>query len=448
MSLLDFMDFGEEIKGFSRIEMIAALNKKDQTKFDKTLSPYTYTIDNASSKTTTIVVRAASKDRGKVKTEIESKLKKANFSVEKSRAGGSTGSSDINFAYHLVKIVYKPASGSGGMSETTLNSTITELVPAIAFMNGYRSGSSGKNITDYKKLYESIQKASPGGVYLNNEDSNAGSNFISLMPTSSKFKEKMENAIAVLKFLTELNAKTPISQIYWGYRAKPRGVPATHKGDIFIRFANGKFMGVSLKAGGEKTAEPQLNTYVNKFFDDYGREKEKQSLIKKIYGSIHSTLGLPENWADRSNKSKSIDTIEKFKKKNPEKYEKLYDQMLMMIRQSLIDNVNRDMNATIGYIQTQIIKSETKIPLQVVKAYGTDFKFVTDEDELGAFIPQIKSIKAYASESSKQNWHIDLIGSKKTITMNMTVRSNKTDPENKVAQGYNLAIKFNGIAKK
>jgi hypothetical protein len=29
----------------------------------------------------------------------------------------------------------------------------------------------------------------------------------------------------------------------------------------------------------------------------------------------------------------------------------------------------------------------------------------------------------------------------------MSIRSNKTEPENKIAQGFNLAIKFNGIAK-
>ena len=105
--------------------MISALNKKDQAKFEKTILPYTYTIDNASSKTTTIVIRAASNERTKVKSDVESKLKKANFNIEKSRSGGSVGSSDVVFDNHTVKVTYKPVSG--GMSETTLNST----VPAV-----------------------------------------------------------------------------------------------------------------------------------------------------------------------------------------------------------------------------------------------------------------------------------------------------------------------------
>lgn len=421
--------------------MIAALkNKREQDKFEKTIAPHSYTVDSSTTKTTTIIVRAPANDRNKVKIALEGKFKRANYIISSSRSGGSVGSTDIVFDTHTVKVLYKPVSG--GMSETTLNSTITELAPSIAFMNGRKSF---KNVNDF---YKFLTTAKPGGVYLNNNDAKAGQQFIESMPTSSKFKEKMENAMGILKFLWEKNAEMPISQLYWGYRAKPTGIPSTHKGDIFIKFSNGKMIGVSLKAGGEKTAEPQLNTYVNKMFDDYGRERQKQTLIREVYNKIHSTLGLPENWQDRSQKSKALDTIIKYKKKYPEKYEQLYDRMLEIIRNNIIKNVNADMGATIEYIKKQVLKKDESVPLVVVKAYGTNFKFVTDEDALDGFIPEITSIKAYASKSSKQNWHIDLIGKKKIITMNMTVRSNKTDPDNKVAQGYNLAIKFNGITQK
>lgn len=417
--------------------MISALAKKDQTKFEKAIAPYSYNVDSATSKTTTIIVRAPSNDRNKVKIDLENKFKRSNLIVKASRSGGSVGSTDIIFESHVVKILYKPVSG--GMSETTLNSTITELAPSLAFMNGKKSF---KTVNDF---YKFLTTANPNGVYLNTNDAKAGAQFIESMPSSSKFKEKMENAMGILKFLWEKNAEMPISQLYWGYRAKPDGVPATHKGDIFVKFKNGKMLGVSLKAGGEKTAEPQLNTYVNKMFDDYGNEKQKQALIKDVYNKIHSTLGLSENWQDRSEKSKSIDVIQKYKKKYPAKYEALYDQMLEIIRTHIIKNVNSDMNATIEYIKKQVLKKDETVPLIVVKAFGTNFKFVTDEDALDSFIPEITSIKAYPSASSKQNWHIDLIAKKKKITMNMTVRSNKTEPDNKVAQGYNLAIKFNGI---
>lgn len=423
--------------------MISALkNKRERDKFEKTISPYKYAVDDTTSKTTTIVIRSAANDRKRVKTDVESKFKRANFIVNQSRAGGSTGSTDIVFDEHTVKILYKPASG--GMSETTLNSTITELCPSLAFMNGFRSDGQ-KKVKDANALYDVVKVAKPGGVYLNANDTKAGQQFIEAMPGSSKFREKMENALGILKFLTEKNKESSISQLYWGYRAKPQGVPTTHKGDIFIKFQTGKMLGVSLKAGGEKTAEPQLNTYVNKMFEDYGNDKAKQALIKEVYTKIHSTIGLPENWQDRSRRTQSIELIIKYKKKYPKKYEDLYDQMLEIIRNRIIQNVNASMPATIDYIKKQILKKDESVPLVVVKAYGTNYKFVTDEDALEDFIPEIKKIKAYPSDTSKQNWHIDLVGGKKTITMNMTVRSNKTDPDNKVAQGYNLAIKFNGI---
>lgn len=420
--------------------MITTLSKKEQTKFEKAIAPYPYTVDSSTSKTTTIIIRAAASDRTKVKSAIEAKFKKASYNVMKGK-GGSIGSTEIPIEGHNIKILYKPTSG--GMSETTLNSTITELAPSIAFMGGKRK------VKDIQTLYQFISTTkSSYGVYVNESDAKAGSQFISVMPTSSKFKEKMENALGILNFLVDKNEEMPISQLYWGYRSKPSGVPSTHKGDIFIKFANGNMLGVSLKAGGEKTAEPQLNTYVNKMFDDYGNEKGKQALIKEVYTKIHSSIGLSQNWQDRSERTNSVNIIQKYKKKNPQEYENLYDKMLEIIRNRIIQNVNADMRATIEYIKKQVLKKDESVPLIVVKAFGTKYKFVTDEDALDTFIPEIRSIKAYPSTSSKQNWHIDLIGKKKTITMNMTVRSNKTEPDNKVAQGYNLAIKFNGITQK
>ena len=118
--------------------------------------------------------------------------------------------------------------------------------------------------------------------------------------------------------------------------------------------------------------------------------------------------------------------------------------MLETIRDSLIDAVNKDRQSTIDYIVKQVLKKDENVPLVVVKAVGTKYKMVTDEDALDAHLTTVTSIKAYKSDSSKQNWFIDLVGSN-TVTMNMSVRSNKPLPDNKIAQGYNLAIKFNGI---
>lgn len=420
--------------------MLSALKKMDSSKFEKAISPNNYDIKDSNQKTTTIVVRSASNERNNVKNNITKKLKTLGIKFIHKIGGGSIGTTEVFFDYHTVKITYKPISG--GMSETTLNSTITELAPVIAFMNGR------KKFKSVEEFYKFLTTSNSGGVYLNDSDEKAGSKFIEMMPSSSKFKEKMQNSIAILDFLHDKNSESPIKQIYWGYRNKPKGVLPTHKGDIFLRFSNGKYLGVSLKAGSENSPEPQLNTFVNKFFDDFGDESGKKSIIDNVYNNIHSKLGLEKDWQTTKNKPNSLKTITTYKKKYPNEFSNLYDSMLDIIRTFLIKTINSNMNATISYIEKQILKKDNDVPLLVVKAYGTNYKFVTDEDSIGTFLPKITSIVAYPSTTSKQNWHIDLIAGKKSkITMNMSVRSNKTEPENKVAQGFNLSIKFNGVSK-
>jgi hypothetical protein len=434
--MLSFKSFLKESR-----DLITNVSRQEISKFDKAIAPYTYTVKGSSTKTTEVIVRSAANDRKTVKTDIEKKLTKSKITFTPLRTGGSTGSTQVEFKNHQVKILYKPVSG--GMSETTLNSTITELVPCIAFM-------AKKKINDPEKLYQFVTSidSKKYGVYVNDGDAKAGKDFIDTMPTSSKFIEKMENAIAIANYLYDLHKDKPIKQLYWGYRAKPAGIDSSHKGDIFAKFNDGEMLGVSLKAGGEKTAEPQLNTYVNKFFDDIGYEGDKNKLIDTVYKQIHSKLDLPKDWDSRTNKRKSIDTISEFKQSNPVEYENYYDKMLELCRTAVINAVNKDMNKTLDYIKKNVIKKSEDVPLVVIKAFGKKYKQVTDEDELGIFMPKIKTVVAKKSSTSKQNWEIHLKSNDTILIMNMSIRSNKSEPENKIAQGFNLAIKFNGIKVK
>lgn len=421
-------------------EAVLPINRTELKKFDKTIAPLAYTVKSTNRKTTTIIIRAPKDDRPKVKKQVEADLVKAGFDVSSSRTGGSVGSSEVSVDNHNVKITYKPTSG--GMSETTLNSTITELAPALAFQ-------AKKKFRSADDFYEFLAntKGNSYGVYVNDKDAKAGKEFIDTMPTSSKFKEKMENAMAILDYLNDEHSKNPIKQVYWGYRAKPEGIASSHKGDLFIEYKNGNMIGVSLKAGSANSSEPQLNTYVNKFFDDYGRSSDKDKLKDKIYKEVHSKVGLPKNWEDRSQKKDSIEKILDFKEADSATYDALYDKQLEIVRQALIDAAASNLDDTIDYIKKQILKKDENVPLVVVKAYGKNYKFVTDEDALDLFMPKVTKVKVYKSNTSKQNWFIDLIGGKETITMNMSIRSNKPMPSNKIAQGFNLAVKFNGIKK-
>jgi len=408
----------------------------------KCILPYEYAIKEQNNSTAVVIVRAPSAERKDVKTDIEKKLKAKKYKYTSVRAGGSIGATDIEIDEYKVRITYKNLSG--GMSETTLNSTITELAPALAFMANKKTFSTVDQF--YTFLQQTLKQGNQSGCYLNDRDKQAGHQFIKDMPTSSKFKEKMENAMGVLKYLHKLDSKTKIEQVYFAYRAKPTGINTDHKGDLFVKFTTGKMLGVSLKAGGAKTAEPQLNTYVNKFFDDINRPSDKEKLRNSVYREVHSKVGLPGNWQTPSQKKQAIDKIEEFRIANARQYEILYDKQLELCRDAVIAAINLRKKDADLYIKKKIIKKDENVPLEVVKAYGKNYKMVTDEDAIETHLPACKKITARKSTTSKQEWFIDLVGTKETITMKMSIRTNQPPPNNKIAQGFNLAIKFNGIA--
>lgn len=417
--------------------------QQDKSKFNNAIQPYEYTVKNASRRKTVLIVRAQTNERDSVKKDIEERLSNANIDYELSISGGSVGSTIVSFGQHKIQITYKPISG--GQSEATLNSTITELVPCLAFM-------SKKRFANIDDLYDFVSQTSGNeyGVYVNGKDAETGKQYIERMPTSSKYKEKMENALAILDYLNDLNRDTPIQQVFWGYRAKPAGVSASHKGDLFIKFKNGNMLGiamlgVSIKVGAENTHEPQLNTFVNKFFDSFGYKTEKDQLKLNVFRKVHSNLALPNDWDSRPKKKSSLNVITEFKKNNPREYEKFYDDMLEMVRDSLVKAAGKNKDRTLDYIKRHVLKKDDKVPLVVVKAIGTTYKMITDEDDLGAFLPRVENVRAYTA-ATKQDWFIELSASpRKKLTMNMSVRSNKPQPENKIAQGFNLAVKYNGI---
>ncbi len=419
-------------------QTMRALSRADKSKFDRALG-VGYEVSKSTSKSTTIIVRAPAADRAKTRTDIETKLKRARISFVGERQGGSIGRTRVNFPRHDILITYKPTAGGGGMAETTLNASITELFPALAFM-------ANKKFTSVDDFYKFVKTARDNGVYLSVRDKQQGQKFIEQAQSSSKYKEKMENAIAILNYLHDENGKSPIDKVYWGYREKPRGIPDSHKGDIFVQYKSGEMKGVSLKAGGAKTKEPLFNTYVNKMFDSFNDERGKAALMKDVYDKIHNKLGLPQDWNSRGNMDSSIDKIESIKEKTPDYYNEKYDEMLEMCRQAVIDRFKKNKDDTRKYIEEQIIGKADNVPLEVVKAVGTRYQYVTDEDSLGIFLPTVTAVDAEAG-SSKQNFTVILKNKEDSITMNMSIRSNKPMPNNKLAQGFNLAIKFNGMGK-
>lgn len=339
-----------------------------------------------------------------------------------------------------VRIVYKPMSG--GMTETTLNSTITELIPCLAFLNGITE-------TNIDKLYEKIiglsSKLQP--PYVTQNDLKAGLDFIEQMPESSLYSMKMTNAMAIRKYLKDTNNNKKIDTVYWTYRAKPVGVPANSPADIVIFFNDGSLLGVSLKAGGESTKEPLLNTYVKPIYEFFDRGNTKsiklrKKLLKEVYNEIDITAS---NYDEGAERNKTLDVLEQFERDNLKKYEELYDKGLYCIREELSDLMVQDYHKFSDWCRAQILK-QSDVPVTIIKAVNDTYREVKDGNRLNAYLSKATSVKVEISTTSKQNFSFCLYqGSKKIATMNMAVRSNKVGVQHKLGQFFNLAVKYNGL---
>jgi hypothetical protein len=355
------------------------------------------------------------------------------------------GSSELGTHLPMdFQILYKKKAGSGGMQDTTLNAAITELFPCIAFLTGIDE-------TDPNMFYQKIVLNNNPNLscYLPG-DYAAGKKFIDEAANSTKFIEKTKNAIAIYRWIKFQNKGKSIKNIFWGYRAKPTGVPTQHPGDIFIEYEDNSMMGVSLKAGGKTTQEPKLNTYVGTLMKDVGELNLYESWKKESYEQFYKTIPNILSY-DQYGKSAMVRVIGEFERKNLLAYEKLYDNQLEWLREKLINFLNENQPMAKKWMTSKIVGDDLKlgnIPLIVLKAYGTEVKELEDDDVVGACLSRVKKqggIKAAKSSSSKQDFNISLTCRAKTTNLNFSVRTNKSGIEHKLGQFLNLSLKFKGV---
>ena len=417
---------------------------KDLLSLNKALQPYSKNIEVKNAGPKSLLMIAKTKDRQSTKNELENSLKKNGFVVKsETKAISSFPVSTFSLSDKTnVTIAYKPMRG--GMSETTLNATITELFPCIAFEKNFKASSPEEF---YKKVIDNFDKNMT--CLLNGRDAEAAKQFIDKAGESSKFKEKVNNAMAILDFLHEENARHPIQAVYWGYRAKPQGIMNNHPGDIFIKYeSSGKFLGVSLKAGGAQTMEPKLNTYVKPIFEYFGKKNEYSELSKKLYDENYKLIPGILDYSKWGTKAMAEQTFA-FEKTSEQLYNELYDNNLRIIRQALVDLLNEDKAKTVKFLLEKVAQQQQDVPLLVIKAYGNSYKRVTDDDELAEYAASAKKIVASLppETGSKQSFYITLSDGK-TMVLDFTTRTNKVGAMHKMGQFTNLAVKFNGIKKK
>ena len=392
----------------------------------------------STSKRDVYIVRSS--DRETDRDEILRNLNQAGIKASLGTSSSSVDPIDGIYQNRNFRIFVKPLSG--GMGETTLNSSITELFPLIAFEKKYNP----KDIISFHQFLLGVDVSKLKCV--GPKDIKAAEETINKADTSTKFKEKMANAIGVLKYIQQEDKNKKIKSLFWGYRAKPAGVPSKHPGDMFITYNDNKILGVSLKAGGKKTSEPQLNTYIGKVFDEF-KDRNYGKLMSLAYKTVYSKIpGMPpERSFIRDRKTK--DVLRNFDRKNNAQYEKFYNDYLEIMRQGIVKLFNKNKDNTIKYIKTNILRDAPDVPTIVIKAVGSDYEEVTDKDQLGVFLPQVKFIRATSSQSSKQNWFIELTSGPDTLKMSMSIRTNKSGHAGLKKLGqFSLAVKYNGLSKK
>ena len=420
------------------------------------LSGLKYEIDNKKSSSGRTIIIVRDNDRIDTRDDFFKSLKDAGISAEiKDYASSSIEHIWLKDKFEdsednkdkTIIVVFK--SAAGGMQETTLNSSITELFPCIAWENGWA------NPTSVDDFYQKLITVDTNTLKcVGSQDREAAKETIAKAPDSSKYQTKMENALGILKYLKIQNKQSPIKSILWGYRAKPSGVDGKHPGDMYITFNDNKVLGVSLKAGGKSTHEAKLNTYVNPVWEAFGKQRELVALRKKLHKEVYSKIeGMPSETEYDTRKGKRITgkLLKDFNQKDNRTYEQYYDEQLEIMRKSIIDLFNKNPKQSFKYIKENILRNAPDVPTIVIKGVGNDFQQVTDDDEVGVFLAVTKYIVAYKSMKSKQNWHIDLVsgGGKETLTMNMVIRSNKGGHAGvkKLGQYFNLSVKFNSISK-
>ena len=395
----------------------------------------------SSSKRDVIIVR--SEDRETDRDEILRNLRQAGIDAKLGDSQSSVDPIDGVYEDKAFRIFVKPKSG--GMGETTLNASITELFPCIAFEKNYKP-------KDGKSFHEWIMGIDVKSLRcIIPADAEKAQEIINRADTSSKFADKMDNAIAIHQYILDQSKDKRIVATRWGAtkKSKPAGVPSGHPGDIFLMFHDKAILGVSLKAGGKKTSEPKLNTYVNTIFNAFKQGNQLRRIYKNVYKNVWGKIkGMPpENRMMKDRKTSQV--LRDFDKKNNKKYEELYNAYLEIMRQEVIKLFNANRKNTLAYIKREVLRDAPDVPTMVIKASGKSYSEITEKDALGVFIPQVDFIKATPSRTSKQNWEIELKSGKDSLTMKMSIRTNKSGHAGVKKLGqFSLAVKYNSLGTK
>jgi len=331
---------------------------------------------------------------------------------------------------------------SGG-EQTTINATITELFPALAFNTGSKPSNANEMASFVNNL--NLESSSARKSFVNNSNIESAQGYINEMSRirPSTLSTKLTNSVAILNWIRQYNRHRQIQRVIWGYREKPKGVPTNHSGDIFLLFENQKvepkIVGISLKAGTASSKEPKLNSYVGTTFRKpmwkKAYPKALDQLKDELWNGVYSKIpNLPKtvnknNYLNITitrqipNKDLQEKMLELFKD-DPLVFDALYVRMNTICRNKLISMINGNLNATKEWIEQEfrLEKKNVAVPMILVKAIKGGVESSGD-DPLRDFLPLVTAVNAYLKKGSVQEWFIDLISRSSKMTLTMTIRS-------------------------
>ena len=379
------------------------------------------------------------------RNSLTAALKKQKIATEEKLSKKSTELATFIKNQDLI-IVYK--NKSGGMQETTLNSTITELFPVIAFDKNIPQKLTEQN------FYAAIQKSydPKSKVFVGNNDYKQGKKFIDDAIHSSKFKEKVTNAKAALGYINQQNKGKPIKQVYWGYRKKPNGVNPSHRGDIFLKFNDDKMVGLSIKAGGAGTKEPKFNTYVSEvMINGYSDKKTYEKWQKESYNQYYKKVPKIPDFKDYG-KASMVEAVADLEMQDSKYYNELYDEQLDWLRGKMIDYMMDKPDKTKEWLLRDVAAVDNNVPTLLVKLVGDKATVEDDENILAECVQRSKKgsdgLSIEKSSTSKQNIIVTLTCRDHDTHFEFAMRTNQTGSKHKLGQFIRLAFKYNGVVKK
>lgn len=358
-----------------------------------------------------------------------------------------------------------------GGAQTTVNSTITELFPALCFNNKFQPKTTADLASYIQKVDIKSQKSQKS--FVQSTDAKQAKDFIEKAFTVIKpqiLQEKLQNAFGITKYLYEVNKSNPIKKVVWGYRNKPTGVPVNHAGDIFLIFDDSSIDGISLKAGSVKSTEPKLNTYVRTtLLQPYYKKlnaNAEATLKKRLWTEVYSKVGAPKSvtadnyftvTSSEKRSSTKIDLTLQEKlivlfETNLKQFDKLYQIQNKICREELCKMINIDTDATKEWITNEFrLEKPQKVPLILVKAVRETA--VEQGDKLVNFVSKITKVKAYLNKNSVQEWFIDVSDKAgNTLTLKMAARSDagfrRNSPKGKLGKLIMLKVQYFGVLKK